>query len=333
MRRLAPLVALALSCTPGPPDFGYPLDDVLRLNHLQMKGTHNSYHLEPESPLADEWRYSHATITDQLEKQGVRGFELDVHWNEQAEAFSVHHLTGIDEKTTCAWFHDCLLELRRWSDAHPGHHPLVVLVEPKDDVDAAPNLIRGHLDDLDAALLSVWPRERLLVPDDVKGTHANVAAGLKASGWPSLGALRGRAVFVFHDSEREPGRHHYEYTHGLKDLDGRAMFVTSEPGDPYAATVVEDDPGSDKVRLAAAAGFLVRTTGTDGFDASGERTRTRQDAALAGDAHVLTTDYPVEGMTPGYWMDLGGTPSRCHRLAPAGCTAEAVEAPDRLAPR
>lgn len=335
MRRAAPsLCALALAgCTAEP---GHPLDDVLRLNHVQMKGTHNSYHVEPPEPLDASWRYTHAPLAEQLETQGVRGFELDVHFDAQADAFAVHHLSGIDAGTTCRWFRDCLAELRTWSDAHPGHHPLLVLVEPKDDLDGGADRIAGHLDELDAELLSVWPRSRLLVPDDVRGAHPTLAEALRLDGWPTLGAVRGKALFVFHDRERAPGEHHHAYTRGLATLDGRAMFVTSVPGDPYAAVAVVDDPVDPRLAVAVAAGLLVRTTADDDPGEDGRPTsRTRLDAALASGAHVISTDHPVEGTAPGYWLDLaGGTPSRCHpTLAPPACTPDAVESPERLAPR
>ena len=46
-------------------DFGYRLDESLRLNQVQMRGTHNSYHQRPASPLP-EWDYQHETLTNQL---------------------------------------------------------------------------------------------------------------------------------------------------------------------------------------------------------------------------------------------------------------------------
>src|SRR5215212_8040257 len=65
---------------PPLPTYDYPLDDVLRLNHIQMKGTHNSYHIAPEGAI-DDWRYTHAPLDIQLAAQGVRKVELDTHYN------------------------------------------------------------------------------------------------------------------------------------------------------------------------------------------------------------------------------------------------------------
>ena len=52
------LALLWLGCSnPGKP-YHYPLDTVLRLDHVQAKGTHNSYHVE--STDIPEWEYTHA---------------------------------------------------------------------------------------------------------------------------------------------------------------------------------------------------------------------------------------------------------------------------------
>ena len=73
----------------GPPEpeptFDYPLDDVLRLNHLQAKSTHNSYHIEGEESGIPDWAYTHAPLDVQLGEQGVRHFELDLYRSESGE--------------------------------------------------------------------------------------------------------------------------------------------------------------------------------------------------------------------------------------------------------
>ena len=45
----------------------------------------------------------------------------------------VLHVQEIDFDTTCYTFVQCLQEIRAWSDANPGHLPLTVLVEAKDE--------------------------------------------------------------------------------------------------------------------------------------------------------------------------------------------------------
>ena len=56
-------------------------DPDLRINHLQMKGTHNSYHVEPIISPTREYMYTHETLDVQAADQGVRQFEIDVWWD------------------------------------------------------------------------------------------------------------------------------------------------------------------------------------------------------------------------------------------------------------
>src|SRR5881397_1336338 len=61
----------------------YPRDDTIRLNQIQVLGSHNSYHLRPEPQLMNVYRsvargladsidYSHVSIGRQLATEGVR---------------------------------------------------------------------------------------------------------------------------------------------------------------------------------------------------------------------------------------------------------------------
>jgi hypothetical protein len=330
MRRLLAAGLVLAACSAPDP---YPKDGTLRLNHLQMKGTHNSYHLRPDPLLRPEFDYEHPTLTNQLEKEGVRQFELDVHWMRDDQRFAVFHLPSLDERSSCHWFTDCLAELRAWSDAHPLHEPLFIFVETKDDID--PDPIAPHLDALDVEALSGWPRARVLTPDDVQGTHATLADAVTTAGWPTLRALRGHVLFVMIDKVRAPGASHYEYTHAMTSLKGRAMFITADRADPYAAVLSLENSVDDADATVAAvkAGFIVRTNVEDPVkDGKATGPTPDRDAALAGAAHILSSNFPVPLVDGGYSLDLaGGTPSRCHPLvAPAGCASGDIEAPAHL---
>ena len=128
------------------------MDDVLRMNHVQAVGTHNSYHVDPANGVPP-WSYTHRPLDEQLEEQGVRQFELDLYYYgfETPSHFEVFHLPSADDETTCRMFVDCLRRLADWSDAHPAHHPIVILLEPKDDFGRRPALAElsgpGHEED------------------------------------------------------------------------------------------------------------------------------------------------------------------------------------------
>ena len=66
----------------------------LRINHIQMKGTHNSYHLAPIGPTIRAYDYSHDPLDIQAEEQGVRQFEIDVWWDARGQLY-VYHLSLI----------------------------------------------------------------------------------------------------------------------------------------------------------------------------------------------------------------------------------------------
>ena len=309
------------------PPAGYPMDDVLRLQHIQAKGTHNSYHVESETNVLDLLGYTHVPIDQQLADQGVRHFELDLRVDPTEDIVVVFHET-FDTETTCRRFTDCLQTLKDWSDASPGHHPLGVILEPKDDVEPAE--ADAWVDKVEQEVLSVWPKERIVTPELVQGGAPSLREAITTTGWPTLGELRGKIFFVLHETEVL----RTAYTHGDTDLAGRAMFVQSLGEEPYASVLILNDPVDDAAAIADAvgAGFLVRTRADADTIEARKGDTSRRDAAFAGGAQLISTDYPapVEGID--YSVDVpGGTPSRCNPVgAPEGCTPLAVENPELL---
>lgn len=314
---------------PGPkplPTFDYPLDDVLRMNHIQMKGTHNSYHIQPDIDIK-EWRYTHAPLDVQLASQGVRKVELDTHYNEELGVFEVYHIGVLDEQTTCRRFSDCLASMKAWSDAFPAHHPIFVQIEPKDAFDEA--TAEAYFKRFEAEVLAVWPRDRIVTPDLVKGSHASIREALSAEGWPTLGEVRARVLFFMN----EGGPFRDFYTRGGSDLDGRLMFVETDVGNPkpYDAIAILNDPVGDAAPIAEAlaASLIVRTRADGDNEEPLVEDTSNRDAAISSGAQVVSTDYPAEVPGVDYVVEIpGGAPSRCSpTTAPSECTAEAIEDP------
>jgi len=316
----------------GPPEEGpgpspYERDDVLRLNHVQAKGTHNSYHLEPANPLDDSHLYSHASLDAQLSDHGVRQFELDLHYREDV-GFEVFHLPLIDDLTTCQRFVECLALVEAWSDANPWHLPILIWLEPKDDADILDETLLGFLDrydELEEEILSVFSRPRILTPDEVRGGHEDLPAALAAAGWPTLGALRGRVIFSLLDS----GSHRDSYTAAAPNLADRLMFVAaSSPTDPFAAMFkINDARGeADRVRDLVTDGFIV-TSNVDGASGDATDNAAKLDASLAAGVHYGSSDYPTPVDGYAYWFDLpGGNPARCNPVYPVtACAPEDIE--------
>ena len=281
--------------------------DGLRFNHIQARGTHNSTHRDPKGVITDGapfgWGYSHRTLTGQLEEQGVRQVEIDVHYNWAKDDFDVYHVWFGDDRATCDTLSGCIAELRSWSDAHSQSAPLLVLIEPKDS-GAPESLVSGstdyedHLpedgdpftrpfdahayDRLDEVLLEAG--EPVLTPDDVT-TRDTLRSSILEDGWPLLDDLRGQLVFLLDGPE-----HAARYSDGFTSLAGRAMFVQAAENTPVTAFVSRDGARSNgetkygRMARLVAQGFMVRDlTSPDEFD-----------AAKAAGAHFLSSDEPEE---------------------------------------
>lgn len=311
------------------PTFDYPLDDSLRLEHIQAKSTHNSYHVESEGNELDAWAYSHRPLDEQAGNQGVRHFELDLSLNPDSQTFDVVHIPLLDDETTCFAFTDCLATLKRWSDAHPAHLALVVQLELKDNLVAD---YEAYFAALHAAITSVWPAERIVTPDAVREGYATLGEAIRERGWPTLGALRNKVIFTLDDG----GDFQRAYTYERTTLDGRLLFAESSPGEAFAAITVANDPfaNADAIAAALADNMLVRTRAdSDSVEPLANDTA-RRDAALASGAQFVSTDYPAQTPATPYWLDIpGGTPSRCNPVtAPPECTSLAVEDPAYVGP-
>jgi hypothetical protein len=299
-----------------------PLDDVLRLHHVQSKGTHNSYHVEPATLADPSHAYTHAPLYEQLSDLGVRQLELDLHWN-TVEGLQIFHLPGIDNQTTCLAFADCLAEILRFSEEHPQHLPVMVWLEPKDTpLDSLiPELatIEGHWDDIEAAILDVIPRERLYIPDDLRGDFATLPDALEANGWPTLGEVRNTVIFALLGD----GDGRDAYIGDATNLADRLMFAdASELDEPFAA--MSKDANAERARTWADAGFLI-TDNVATIDETEEDNLATQAAQQAAGVHYLATDLPapIEGRAD--HLDLGAAVICNPVTAPDECSTEMLE--------
>jgi hypothetical protein len=296
------------------------LDDVLRVNDIQLKATHNSYHVETDGNTIPDWHFTRDPLPVQLETQGVRGLELDTHYDTTTGTVAVYHVPTLDEQTTCRLFTDCLSAIKTWSDDHLGHHVVFVQIEPKDEEFGAMPDWALYAEELDREILSVWPRDRVLTPDDVQNGAATLRDAVTSRGWPTLGQTRGKIAFYIDDR----GLFHDTYSRGATDVSGRMMFPSSLADEPIAAMLVMNDPIMDDIDGVVSQGFIVRTM-ADSVPAPMDLVERRQ-AALASGAQIVTTDYPVSDGTTDALVIPDGTPSRCNPVAaPAQCTSEVIE--------
>lgn len=341
------------------------------LNETQVLGTHNSYHIQPQpallsiletfDPSFSGMEYTHIPLYAQFETQAIRQIELDVFADPagglyerrggmlainqephtllpslMAPGFKVLHVQDIDFDTTCYTFVECLKEVRRWSNNHRRHLPIMILVEAKDDPIPDPfdfgfaipvPIGPAQFDAIDAEIRSVFGPRRLITPDDIRRGRPTLEDAVLNLGWPNLHSVRGRVMFTLDNG----GQYRADYLAGHPSLQGRVMFTDSTPGSPEAAFVKMNDPLDPAIPTNVAAGYVVRTRAdADTVEARVNNTAPR-DAAIASGAQWVSTDYPVPNPAfgTGYMVSIpGGSPARCNPVnAPAACRSQALERP------
>ena len=355
------------ACSNSSDSAGPVVNDGTLMNQVQYLGTHNSYHVRAQQDLFDvllsfipdvapTLDYSHVPLQEQFETQGIRQIELDVFDDPKGGLFANHpartlfgedaasgipaldepglkvlHVQDIDYETTCLTFVSCLTEIKTWSDANPGHLPVTVLVEVKDEEIPDPlNLGFAKpepfgvdaLNRIDAEILSVFPREQLLVPDDVRGDFVTLELAVLSQGWPALSQARGKIMFALDNT----GSAREDYIAGHTSLEGRILFTDSPAGTPEAAFMKRNDPQSNPGEIAelVALGYMVRTRADADTEEARSGDTSRREAALASGAQFISTDYPVpDTRFSNYQVTIpGGRIARCNPVNPGPCSTQ-----------
>ena len=342
------------------------IDANVAINQLQSMGTQNSYkEAIPEVEMAlikqrsadaamtlDYW---HRPFAEQLDK-GARQIELDPSDDPQGGLYStplarkllsdkgvtppdydlsvmarpgikVIHVSDIDYRSQCLLFVDCLKQIKTWSDAHPAHTPILLMINPKSSGISWPGAVkvlpwgREAFDRMDVEIRSVFSEDQLLTPDDVRGEHATLREAVTTTGWPKLGAARGKVIFTM-DLSPEANA---PYAEGHPSLQGRVAFMTTFPEAPEAAYFTMNEPEQDQalIQERVKQGFLIRTRADADTREARAGATTRREAALASGAQFVSTDYlwPDDRFATGYTATLpDGVTTRCNPVnPPPGC--------------
>jgi Phosphoinositide phospholipase C, Ca2+-dependent len=262
----------------------------LRLNQIQVIGTHNSYHVEA-SPIEEAARaqvdpigelaleYGHPALTQQFSDEAVRQIELDVFADPAGglyaapliraltgegpydpamaqPGFKVLHLQDIDYRSTCLTLASCLTELKTWSDGHRSHVPIAVLIELKDDplvLPGAPPLVTP-VPWTGPLMDQLDAQIRSVFPPRRLITPDAVRDGARTL----EAAVRHEGWPSIADSRGKvmflmdnAGSYRTTYLAGHPSLRGRVLFTNSRPGQPDAAFVEENDPtGAHQAQIA-----------------------------------------------------------------------------------
>ena len=233
----------------------------------------------------------------------------------------VLHVPDIDFRSHAYTFRDALRQVRVWSDAHPRHLPIVIMMNAKDSGINLEGAVQplpfdaAALDAWDAEIREILPPEKLLTPDDVRGKFPTLEAAVLAHRWPTLGRSRGRFLFVLD----ETGVKLETYVEGHPSLRGRVMFVNATEGRPEAAFRIVNDPVDSfhYIQKLVRAGYLVRTRADADTREARKRDYTPMQAAFDSGAQFVSTDYyrPNPDFGTGYEVKLpGGRPGRWNPL-------------------
>ncbi len=309
----------------------------LRLNDIQVIGTHNSYHVaaRPEvlefiAGLKAEWKsaldYTHLPLGQQLAVQNVRQFELDLFADPKGGLYAepmaakaieargvkvdshdplgqlavpgvkVLHHQGFDFRTNHLTFVDALKAVKNWSDQHPKHVPVFILLELKDRelsrVFATPvKWDADQLTNLEKEIRSVFSADSIITPDLVRGDAKTLREAVLGDGWPLLSDCRGKVLFALDNGA--PVRN--EYLKLKPELKEALLFASVGEQHPAAAFFKINDPVRNykQIQRLVKAGFLVRTRAdADTAEARSNDVR-RRDKALSSGAQMVSTDFPV----------------------------------------
>ena len=156
----------------------------------------------------------------------------------EAPGIKVLHVQELDSDTTCHSFVECLAIVKSWSDASPGHLPIMILIEAKDDLVPDP-LELGFTVPIEFGTrrvrrpgcgdpLGLPARDRSSPPTTCAAVRATLEEAVQTRGWPTLSEARGRILFALDNggSKREA------YLEGHPSLMGRSSSPARPPVSP-----------------------------------------------------------------------------------------------------
>lgn len=359
-----------MACAQTPAGKSKKLDH-LKINQIQVLGTHNSYARPVDSlvlafadpifekmyegfgkamspaqlegfkefhpngmKMSEGLKYDHPTFDTQLDA-GLRSLEIDVYYDPTGNRFNrpasysvmqqkgitnlapfdtaglsqpgfkVLHIADFDFRTHYPTLELALQALKSWSDKHPQHIPITIMVEAKDKgIPIFPNpaevlpFTEKAFDQLDEQIIAILGRDKLITPDDIRGKYPTLRDAVLAENWPTVKEARGKFMFLL-----LPGSAGLDvntesaYSKGRPNLEKRVMFVQSTPKDTYAAFMLWDNAIVRKtdIQKLVKEGYLVRSRSDIETYEAKVNDSSRAKAAFESGAQVISTDFFREG--------------------------------------
>jgi len=304
-------------------------DDNLKLNQIQVIGSHNSYKKAIEPALykaisakdtankLSGLQYEHIDIIKQLD-MGLRNLEIDINADSKGgkyahpkgldlakpeqpydpdgvmnkPGFKVFHVTDIDFRTSSYTFEDLLQKLKTWSDAHPDHIPVFITLEPKD----------GDVNRF-GTVPEMFTSKLFDEVDDVirknLGDNKLITPDMVRGNYKTLeeAVLKGnwpklkeaRGKFFFILDNSDKKRD--LYMQGHPSLKGRVVFVNANPGTPEAAAMFRNNSEDATIPDLVKKGYIIRTRADSDTKEARANDYTHFEAAKKSGAQIITTDY------------------------------------------
>ncbi|KAI2623970.1 hypothetical protein GGS26DRAFT_215897 [Hypomontagnella submonticulosa] len=259
---------------------GLKWSSAIRMNQVQVIGTHNSYHRE--SPLEAReaqaellenvinYYYSHTALDLQASYQSVRSFELDIFADPEGGRYAsplvirnsgtelppqdvmnkpgvkILHVSDADVWPTCYTLVECLRVVKNWSQTHPNHVPIPFMMEFK----TAETGTGGGDPPVpwnDAALLDDLDAEirSVFSPSELITAddlrRGNLTLEKSVLTYGWPDLDSARGRVLFL-MDNAPGPIRNAYTAGRPNLEGRVIFTNSQPGYSDCAFQKLNDP-------------------------------------------------------------------------------------------
>ncbi|UTX47213.1 phosphatidylinositol-specific phospholipase C1-like protein [Chryseobacterium sp. MA9] len=264
-------------------------------------------------------QYEHIPIPQQLDL-GLRNLEIDVYADSKGgkyahpkildlvkttepfdpegkmkkPGYKMIHITDIDYQTWYYTLEECLKDLKKWSDKHPDHDPVFITLEPKDgkanQFGTEPEHYTAQLfDDLDNELKKHLGKDRIITPDDIRGSYKTLNEAVLNKNWPKVKDVKGKFLFVLDNN----GENRDLYAKDHPSLKGRMIFTNSTPGTPESAVLFMNEPQKDNIAIKdlVKKGYIIRTRAdADTMEARSEDYSRFEKAKQSG-AQIITTDY------------------------------------------
>ncbi|MBM3186525.1 MAG: hypothetical protein FJZ67_09495 [Bacteroidetes bacterium] len=312
--------------------------DSTRLNEIRVLASHNSYKKKPDLKVLRflsrfkkqlgasndpiQLDYGHLLLSEQFDKYGVRGIEIDINYDPKGglyskrklnlfvpgirqrvkdkrmkePGFKVLHIADVDYETNYLTFKDVLTELKKWSENHPNHTPIFVNIEAKGSNPGDESKFLRKLgfkkaipfdslayQKLDQELFSVLSQSTIFSPSNLKGNYSSIQNRILNENWPNLSECMGKIIFILEGNNEQIYRQN-PYWH--------PMFVYGNSTEEHTAFVLRNDPiGRENEIRELTKKFIVRTRSDAGTIESRNNDYTRFNSAWQSGAQIISTDY------------------------------------------